>query len=472
MKENLKENKMGTMPIGRLIISMSLPMIVSMLVQAMYNVVDSIFVAKVSQDALSAVSMVYPVQNLMIAFSVGMGVGINSLLSRSLGQGDKKKVSSAAMQGILVYIVLYLIFLAVGVFFSDMFMRSQTDIEPIISAGRDYMSIVCIMAFGSFGQVFSEKLLQGTGKTVLSMIVQGAGAIINLILDPILIFGRISLPLVGTIVEFAPMGVAGAAWATVIGQLVAAVLGIFLNVKYNREVRFSLAGLRPNAHTIKSILAVGIPSSVMGSIGSLMTYCMNRILISFSSVCVSVFGAYFKLQSFVFMPVFGLNNGMVPIVAYNYGAHRPDRMKKTIHLAVTYAVAIMLIGLLVLQIMPAQLLGMFDADQAMLDVGIPALRTISLSFIFAGFCVIITSVFQALGHGIMSVTISLVRQLFVLLPVAFLFSLSGNVNLVWFAFPIAEIVSVVMCIIFYRKIKKLYLSDNPAAKEKVSASAE
>lgn len=460
MKENLHENKMGTMPVGRLILTMSLPMIVSMIVQALYNVVDSIFVAKVSQDALSAVSMVFPIQNLMIAFSVGMGVGVNALLSRSLGQGDKKKVSSAAMQGILIFIVMCAIFVVTGLFFSEAFMRSQTDIEAIVTDGKTYMWIVCVASFGCFGQVYCEKVLQATGKTFHSMIVQGAGAVINLILDPIMIFGKISLPLVGTIAEFEPMGVAGAAWATVIGQIFSALLGIFINLKYNREIKFSLAGLKPDLHTIGRILSVGIPSGVMGSIGSVMTYSMNRILISFSSACVSVFGAYFKLQSFVFMPVFGLNNGMVPIIAYNYGARRPDRMRKAIRISMIAAVCVMLAGLLVFQLLPAQLLGMFDADEAMLAVGVPALKTISFAWIFAGFCIVIISVFQALGHGMMSVCVSLVRQIVVLLPTAFLFSLSGNVNLVWLAFPIAEFVSVVMCLLFFARVKKLHMSDD------------
>lgn len=453
---------MGTMPVGRLILTMSLPMIVSMLVQAMYNVVDSIFVAKLSQDALSAVSMVFPIQNLMIAFSVGMGVGVNALLSRSLGQGDRKKVSSAAMQGILIFVVMCAIFVVTGLFFSDPFMRSQTDIETIVDYGKTYMSIVCVASFGCFGQVFCEKVLQATGKTFHSMIVQGVGAVINLILDPIMIFGN-TLPVIGPILGFEPMGVAGAAWATVIGQIASALLGVFINLKYNREISFTVSGLKPDINTIKAILSVGIPSGVMGSIGSVMTYGMNRILITFSSACVSVFGAYFKLQSFVFMPVFGLNNGMVPIIAYNYGARRPDRMKKTIRISMTAAVIGMMVGLIIFQLIPDKLLGLFDADEAMLAVGVPALRTISLAWLFAGFCIVIISVFQALGHGMMSVCVSLVRQIVVLLPSAYLFSLTRNVDLVWLSFPIAEFVSVVMCLIFFARVKRLHMSGEPQA---------
>ena len=462
MSENVSENKMGTMPVGRLIFTMSLPMIVSMLVQALYNVVDSMFVARLSQDALSAVTMVFPVQNLMIAFSVGMGVGVNALLSRSLGQGDRKKVSSAAMQGILLFGAMYAIFLVLGLFFSEFYMRSQTDIEDIVRGGTEYMTVVCAASFGLFAQVYCEKMLQGTGRTVLSMAVQGVGAIINIILDPILIFGRITLPLVGTVAEFTPLGVAGAAWATVIGQTLAAVLGIFLNIRMNREIHFDRALLRPEPHTLKAILSVGIPSGFIGSIGSVMTYFYNRILIGFSSACVSAFGAYFKLESFVLMPVYGLNNGTVPIIAYNYGARRPDRMKKSVRISVISAEVVVLVGFAVFQLFPGQLLSLFNPDEEMLKIGIRALRTISLSFITVGFSTVITSVFQALGHGLMSMSVFIVRQIFVVLPSAYLFSLSGNVGLVWFAFPIAELVSLIMCTVFYSRVRKLHMSDGAA----------
>lgn len=360
---------------------MSLPMIVSMLVQALYNVVDSMFVARLSQDALSAVTMVFPVQNLMIALSVGMGVGVNALLSRSLGQGECKKVSSAAMQGISCSAAIYAIFLVLGLFFSEFYMRSQTDIEAIVRGGTEYMTVVCAASFGLFAQIYCEKMLQGTGRTVLSMAVQGVGGIINIILDPILIFGRITLPLVGTVAEFTPLGVAGAAWATVVGQTLAAVLGIFLNIRMNREIHFDRALLRPEPHTLKAILSVGIPSGFIGSIGSVMTYFYNRILIGFSSACVSAFGAYFKLESFVLMPVYGLNNGTVPIIAYNYGARRPDRMKKSVRISVISAEVVVLVGFAVFQLFPGQLLSLFNPDEEMLKIGIRALRT-DIAFVY------------------------------------------------------------------------------------------
>jgi len=442
---------MGTMPVNRLLLTMSLPMVVSMLVQALYNVVDSMFVAQINQDALSAVSMVFPIQNLMIAFGVGIGVGVNALLSRSLGQGDSKRVNDAAVQGAYVYVVLYLIFLAVGLFFSEAFMRSQTDIESIISYGRDYMWIVCVFSFGLFTQLLIEKLLQGTGRTVLSMLVQGLGAIINIVLDPILIFGKITLPGIGDILTFEPMGVAGAAAATVIGQCIAALFAVVLNHRLNHEVKMRFRGARPEIGTISTILAVGIPSSIMGSIGSVMTYGMNRILIGFSSVCVSVFGAYFKLQSFVFMPVFGLNNGLIPIVAYNYGARKKKRITGAIKYAMIYSVSIMIVGTIIMQIFPAQLLKLFDASDNMLSIGVTALRIISTHFFFAGFDIIIISSLQALGRGLSSMLVSFTRQLVVLLPVAYLLSLTGKLDAIWWAFPIAEIFSIMASLFFLRR---------------------
>lgn len=458
MQELQSQNKMGVMPVNKLLLTMSLPMVVSMLVQALYNIVDSMFVAKYSKDALTAVSMVFPIQNLLIAFGVGLGVGINALLSRSLGQGNSKRVNKSAVNGAYLYGILYLIFLLIGVFFSAPFMRSQTDIESVVNFGTEYMSIVCICSFGLLTQLFIEKLLQGTGKTVLSMIIQGVGAIVNIILDPILIFGKITLPVLGDIVSFKPMGVVGAATATVIGQCIAATIAIIMNQRYNREVKMDFRGERPDGEIIKIILSVGIPSSVMGSIGSIMTYGINRILITFSSVCVSVFGVYFKLQSFIFMPVFGLTNGMIPIVAFNYGAKRPDRMKKTLLLSVIYAVCTMLVGLVLFQAIPDRMLLLFDADSEMLEIGRVALRIISVSFVFAGYCIVLSAVFQALGHGIMSMTVSIIRQIAVILPTAYLFSLSGNVDLVWLAFPIAEIFSVILCTVFFLKIRKTHLA--------------
>lgn len=443
------ENKMGTMPINKLLISMALPMMISMLVQALYNVVDSIFVAKLSENALTAVSMAFPVQNLMIGMATGIGVGMNALLSKNLGQKDQEGVNKAALHGIFLEFVNYLIFLCIGLFAVHKFMETQTDITEIVDYGTTYLRIVCICSFGIYMQMSFERLLQSTGKTILSMTTQLTGAVINIILDPILIFGLLGAP---------KLGIAGAAVATVIGQIVAGIFALVLNIKKNKEIHIHLKGFRLEKKYLGRILYVGIPSVLMVAIGSVMTYGMNIILMTFSSTAVAVFGAYFKLQSFVFMPIFGLNNGMVPIVAFNLGARNKDRLVKTVKLSVCYAVGIMLVGLVILQTIPGTLLGFFNASEQMLAIGIPALRTISLSFVFAGFCVIASSTFQALGNGVLSMLLSFARQLLVLLPAAYFLSKLGNVNLVWWAFPIAEIMSVVVSVIFlkylYNKVVK------------------
>ena len=443
------ENKMGTMPINKLLISMALPMMVSMLVQALYNVVDSIFVAKLSENALTAVSMAFPVQNLMIGMATGIGVGMNALVSKNLGQKDQEGVNKAALHGIFLEFVNYLIFLCIGLFAVHKFMETQTDITEIVDYGTTYLRIVCICSFGIYMQMSFERLLQSTGKTILSMTTQLTGAVINIILDPILIFGLLGAP---------KLGIAGAAVATVIGQIVAGIFALILNIKKNKEIHIHLKGFRLEKKYLGRILYVGIPSVLMVAIGSVMTYGMNIILMTFSSTAVAVFGAYFKLQSFVFMPIFGLNNGMVPIVAFNLGARNKDRLVKTVKLSVCYAVGIMFVGLIILQTIPGTLLGFFNASEQMLAIGIPALRTISLSFVFAGFCVIASSTFQALGNGVLSMLLSFARQLLVLLPAAYFLSKLGNVNLVWWSFPIAEIMSVVVSIIFlkylYNKVVK------------------
>ena len=443
------ENKMGTMPINKLLISMALPMMVSMLVQALYNVVDSIFVAKLSENALTAVSMAFPVQNLMIGMATGIGVGMNALVSKNLGQKDQEGVNKAALHGIFLEFVNYLIFLCIGLFAVHKFMESQTNITEIVDYGTTYLRIVCICSFGIYTQMSFERLLQSTGKTILSMTTQLTGAVINIILDPILIFGLLGAP---------KLGIAGAAIATVIGQIVAGVFALVLNIKKNKEIHLHLNGFKLEKKYLGRILYVGIPSVLMVAIGSVMTYGMNIILMTFSSTAVAVFGAYFKLQSFVFMPIFGLNNGMVPIVAFNLGARNKERLVKTVKLSVCYAVGIMFVGLVILQTMPGTLLGFFNASEQMLAIGIPALRTISLSFVFAGFCVIASSTFQALGNGVLSMLLSFARQLLVLLPAAYFLSKLGNVNLVWWSFPIAEIMSVVVSVIFlkylYNKVVK------------------
>ena len=445
--EEARENKMGYMPENKLLISMAVPMMLSMLVQALYNVVDSIFVAKLSEDALTAVSLAFPVQNLMIAIGSGTGVGINALLSKSLGEKNQRLANKAAHNGILLMIFSFIACALFGIFGSRWFFTTQTDDLVLIEYGQNYLSVIMVFSFGLYGQFITERLLQATGRTIYSMYTQGLGAILNIILDPILIFGLLGCP---------AMGITGAAVATVIGQIIAAVFGVWLNVKKNPEIQLKVNELVPDGAVIKKIYSVGVPSIIMGSIGSVMTYGMNRILMGFSSTAAAVFGVYFKLQSFFFMPVFGLNNGMVPIIAYNYGARKKERIMKTFKLAVAYAVGIMALGFLVMQIFPAQLFRLFEASADMLSIGVPALRLISTSFIFAGYCIISGSMFQALGNGMLSMINSIARQLLVLLPVAYLLSLTGNINLIWLSFPIAEIASLTLSSVFlYRIYKKV-----------------
>ena len=440
-----KANKMGTMPVNKLLVSMSLPMMVSMLVQALYNIVDSIFVSRIDENALTAVSMAFPIQSLMIAIGVGTGVGVNALLSRSLGEKDYGKVDRTAVNGVFLSAVSYLLFLVVGILAVTPFYLSQTKDAQIIAYGKQYLTIICCCSFGMYTQFIFERLLQSTGKTIFTMVTQGTGAIINIILDPIFIFGYFGIP---------RMGVAGAAVATVAGQIVACVFAIIINEKKNTDVKLNFKGFRPDKKVIREIYKVGIPSIIMQAIGSVMTYGMNRILISFNSTAVAVFGVYFKLQSFIFMPIFGLNNGMVPIIAYNYGAKEKDRMVKTLKLSVFYAIGIMVLGFVVFQLFPAPLFSLFDASEMMLSIGVPALRAISFSFLFAGFCIVCGSLFQALGNGVYSMVISIARQLVVLLPAAYLLSLSGKVQYVWWAFPIAELVSLSMTVFFLFRINR------------------
>ena len=448
-KEERQENKMGVMPILKLIITMSLPIMISMLVQALYNIVDSIFVAKISENALTAVSMAFPIQNLMIAVGTGTGVGVNALLARNLGAKDYKRVNKIAENAVFLAVISYLLFLVIGVAGSEMFFRSQTDNEEIIYHGTQYIRICSCLSLGIFVQLFFERMLQATGKTFYSMITQGGGAIINIILDPILIFGWFGLP---------KLGVAGAAYATVIGQVVAGILGVILNQKVNKEIRIQLKGFRPDFGIIRQIYGIGIPSIVMASIGSIMNYGMNRILLGFTSTAAAVFGVYFKLQSFIFMPVFGLNNGVIPVIAYNYGAGKRERVVKAIKTSIAIALVIMSVGLIIFQTLPQILLKMFDASETMLHIGVPALRIISLSFLFAAVGIACSSAFQALGHAMYSMFMSVARQLLVLLPVAYLLSKSGNVNMVWYAFPIAEVVAIIVCGFFMIHINKKVIS--------------
>lgn len=445
----IKENKMGVMPIGKLILSMSLPIMISMLIQALYNIVDSIFVSKINENAFTAVSLAFPVQNLMIAFAVGIGVGINALLSKSLGERKPEEASKVARNGLFIAAIHCVLFVVFGLFFTRFYFEQQTANQEIIDYGVKYLRVCTIACFGIFGEITLERILQSTGRTVFTMFTQGVGAIINIILDPCLIFG---------IGPFPEMGITGAAVATVIGQIVSMFLALFFNIKFNKEIHIGLKGFRPNGSIIKKIYAVGIPSVIMQSITSVMTFGLNTILHGFSSTAQAVLGAYFKFQSFVFMPVFGINNGIVPIISYNYGARNKKRMIDTIKFSVVYATCIMIIGFLLMQLMPDVLLKMFDASDSMLEMGKTALRIISISFLFAGYCIVVGASMQALGHGVLSMWISITRQLIVLLPVAYLLSKLNNVDYIWWSFPIAEIASVICSTLFlrhvYRKVIK------------------
>ena len=445
----MQENKMGVMPVGKLILSMSLPIMVSMLVQALYNIVDSIFVARISENALTAVSMAFPIQNLMIAVGVGTAVGVNALLARSLGEKDYEKVNKVATNAVFLVVLSYLLFLIIGLFFVEPFFRSQTDIEEIIQYGIQYLSVCSCVSLGIFTQMMFERMLQATGKTMYSMYTQLVGAITNLILDPILIFGLFGVP---------AMGITGAAVATVVGQLVAGAVAVWFNYKKNPEVQIHLKGFRPDGNIIKQIYTIAVPSIIMQSIGSVMNYGMNRILISFTSTATAVFGVYFKLQSFIFMPVFGLNNGIIPIIAYNYGAGKRERVIKTMKMAAVFAVSILTAGLVLFQIFPVPFLELFDASETMLAIGVPALRIISLSFPLAGACIAMGSAFQAMGRATYSMITSIARQLVVLLPVAFVMAQFGNVDLVWWAYPVAEIMSTTMTAFFLVKLNREVIS--------------
>ncbi|HHY13081.1 MAG TPA: MATE family efflux transporter [Thermoanaerobacterales bacterium] len=439
----MKENKLGTMPINKLLINISLPIMISMLVQALYNVVDSVFVAQINENALTAVSLAFPIQNLMISIAVGTGVGTNALLSRNLGEGNKERANDVATNSVFLALISYSIFLVVGILFSRFYFSTQTKDTEIIEYGVAYLSIVCIGSIGKFVQITFERLLQSTGKTFYTMISQGTGAIINIILDPILIFGLFGMP---------KMGVAGAALATVIGQIIAAIIGIIFNFKVNKELDVGMKAFRPNLGIIKDIYSIGIPSIVVRSITSVTTYGLNNILINFSSTATAVYGVHYKLESFILMPVFGLNNGMVPIIAYNYGAKNKERLDETIKLSITYASCIMILGLIVFQVFPGNILALFNASEDMYSIGIPALRIISLSYIFAGICIVASAVYQAFGNGLLSLITAVSRQLVILLPIAYGLSLLGNVNYIWWAYPIAEIASLILNIVFLKGI--------------------
>ena len=439
----LPENKMGVMPIGKLLINMALPMIISMLVQALYNVVDSIYVSQISENAVTALSLAFPIQNLQIGFAVGIGVGVNALLSKSLGQKDQENANFAAGNGAVIMVIATVVFMIFGIVGVEPFFRIQTEVAETFEASVTYTRICSIGCLGVFISILCERLLQSTGRTIYTMITQSFGAIINIILDPILIHGQLGLP---------AMGIAGAAWATIIGQWASAILGIIFNLTCNPEVHLHPKYFRLQGKTVAPILTVGIPSVVMNGIGSVMTFGMNQILQGFRETATSVFGVYFKLQSFFFMPLFGLNNATISIIAYNYGARRPERIMKTLKISSISALTLMITGMLIFQFAPELLLSMFNPSQDFMTMGCAALRTISFAFPIAAVCIALSASFQALGNGIYSTIISLARQLIVLLPAAYLLSLSGDVNLVWWSYPIAEIICGALTFYFFLRI--------------------
>ena len=439
----LKENKMGVMPVGKLLANMALPMILSMLVQALYNVVDSIYVSQISESAVTALSLAFPVQNLQIGFAVGIGVGVNSLLSKSLGEKNQEAANLTAGNGMVLMFLVTVAFMLFGIFGVRPYYEMQSSVTETVEGGIVYSRICCLMTLGIFMEILGERLLQATGRTVHTMITQSTGAIINIILDPILIHGKFGLP---------AMGIAGAAWATVIGQWVAAMLALYFNEKFNPEVQFGRRYAKLNGKIVRQILTVGIPSIIMNGIGSVMNFGMNQILQGFTETATSVFGIYFKLQSFFFMPLFGINGATISIIAFNYGARKPERITRTLKIATGAALVLMTCGFLVFQLIPDVRLGMFNPSDTFLEIGRAALRTISWSFPIAAICISLGASFQALGNGIYSTITSLCRQLLVLLPVAYLLSLSGNVTLVWLAYPIAEVVSGLATGYFFRRI--------------------
>ena len=439
----LQENKMGVMPIGKLMVNMALPMIISMLVQALYNVVDSIYVSQISESAVTALSLAFPVQNMQIGFAVGIGVGVNSLLSKSLGQKNQEQANRTAGNGIVLMGIVTVLFMLFGFFGVRPYYEMQSTVTETVEGGIAYTRICCLLTAGIFMSVLGERLLQATGRTVYTMICQSTGAIVNIILDPILIHGWFGAP---------AMGIAGAAVATVIAQWVSAAMTIYFNLRHNPELSFAAAYFKLDKATVGSILTVGVPSIVMNGIGSVMNFGMNQILQGFTETATSVFGIYFKLQSFFFMPLFGINNATISIIAFNYGAQKPERITKTLKLTCTVALCLMTFGLLVFQLVPELLLGLFNPSETFLTIGKAALRTISWSFPIASICIALTACFQALGNGIYSTIVSICRQMLVLLPAAYLLSLTGQVNAVWLSYPIAEVVSGTVTLILFRRI--------------------
>ena len=442
--EKTQQNKMGIMPVFPLILSMSVPAILSMMVQALYNIVDSYFVSQINENALTAVSLVFPIQALRISVAVGTGVGINSLISRRLGENRKEEANQAATHGLLLGVVNSLLFFVIGILFSGPFLNVFNPAPEVAAMGSVYMKIICIYSFGACIEISIEKILQATGNMLFPMAFQLIGAIANMLLDPVLIFGMFGFP---------AMGVKGAAIATVAAQILSMVVALLVLFFKEHEVRIEFRSFHVNWHIVQNIYAVGLPSIVMQSVGSVMVVGMNAILISFTETAVAVFGVYFKLQSFVFMPVFGLNQGLMPVMGYNYGARHKSRLLSAVKIGCIIAVGMMGVGMAGFWLFTDKLLMIFNASAQMLQIGIPALRTISLCFLPAAFGIVFSTTFQAVGDGVKSLMISLLRQLVILLPSAYLLS-KISLRAVWFAFPIAEIFSLTASILFYRLIKK------------------
>lgn len=446
---NIRENKMGSMPIGKLLFNMALPMIIAMIVQALYNIVDSIYVSRISENAVTALGLAFPIQNIQIGFATGIGVGVNALLSKALGQRDQQTANRAAGNGFFLVFTVTVLFILFGIFGARPYYAVQSNVAATVDCGAIYTSICCIGTFGIFVEVLGERLLQSSGRTVYTLITQGTGAVVNIILDPVFIFG---VPGLG----IPAMGIAGAAIATVIGQWIAAILAVIFNLKCNPEVQFSWEAIKPKKEVVIPILTVGVPSIIMVAIGSVMNFSMNQILqgLDKTETATGVFGIYYKLQSFFFMPLFGLNNATISIAAYNYGARNPKRITGTLKLACISAMCVMIAGLLAFQLIPELLLGIFNPTDEFLRIGRTALRIISLCFPAAAIGIALTAGFQALGNGIYSTIVSICRQMVVLLPAAFLLSLSGEVTNVWWAFPIAEVFSLMVTLFLFNRIYK------------------
>ncbi len=448
---NIQENKMGTMPVGRLLLTMALPLAISMLVQAFYNVVDSVYVSRISESAVTALSLAFPIQNLQIGFATGVAVGMNSLLSKSLGEGNRQQANRAAGNGIILMLAAVAIFMIFGAAGVRPYFATQSDVAATVDGGTAYTSICCLLSLGIFVEILFERLLQASGRTIYTMFTQGAGAILNIVLDPVFIFGFEPLGI-------KPMGIAGAAVATVIGQWVAAIMALIFNLTRNPDVKFALKYLKPDWAVIRKILTVGIPSIIMMAIGSVMTFCMNQIFQGFKNygeTATAVFGVYFKLQSFFLMPLFGINNAAISIIAYNYGARKPKRITGTLKCSLGTAMSIMLLGVAIFQIFPQVLMGIFSGENTsenFMKLGISALRIVSLHFPIAAVGIALSSSFQAMGIGIYSTITSLGRQLIVLVPAAYLLSLTGSVDAVWWSFPIAEVVSMLLSLYFFSRI--------------------